>query len=64
MKTCCFGGQPKLTDMIEVTLKDPLRIKYSFGRRKLAGVIRVSPDKKQVAGLDGVYYRVDADYVR
>jgi hypothetical protein len=64
MKTCCFGGQPALTDMIEVTLKDPHRIKYSYARRKLAGVLRVSPYKKQVAGLDGVYYQLEADYVR
>jgi hypothetical protein len=64
MKTCCFGGQPELTDMIEVTLKDPERIDYSFSRRRLAGVLRVSPHKKQVAGLDGVYYQLDADYVR
>jgi hypothetical protein len=64
MKTCCFGGQPKLTDMIEVTLQDPNRINYSFARRKLAGVLRVTPYKKQVAGLDGVYYQLDAEYVR
>jgi hypothetical protein len=64
MKTCCFGGQPKLTDMIEVTLQDPQRISYSFARRKLAGVLRVTPYKKQVAGLDGVYYQLDAEYVR
>jgi hypothetical protein len=64
MKTCCFGGQPKLTDMIEVTLKDPNRIDYSFARRKLAGTLRVSPYKKPVSGLDGVYYQLEADYVR
>jgi hypothetical protein len=64
MKTCCFGGQPKLTDMIEVTLQDPQRIDYSFARRGLAGVLRVTPYKKQVAKLDGVYYQLDADYVR
>lgn len=64
MKTCCFGGQPELTDMIEVTLQDPHRVDYSFARRKLAGVLRVSPYKKSVEGLDGVYYQLDADYVR
>src|SRR5690606_36495557 len=26
---CCFGGNPKLTDRILVTLKDPLRLTYS-----------------------------------
>jgi hypothetical protein len=64
MKTCCFGGQPELTDMIEVTLQDPHRISYSFARRKLAGVLRVTPYKKHVAGLDGVYYQLDAEHVR
>lgn len=64
MKACCFGGQPELTDMIEVTLKDPLRIDYSWARRKLAGTLKVSPNKKPVSGLDGVYYQLEADYVR
>jgi hypothetical protein len=64
MKTCCFGGQPALTDMIEVTLQDPERIDYSYSRRGLAGVLRVTPYKKQVADLDGVYYQLLADYVR
>jgi hypothetical protein len=64
MGTCCFGGQPKLTDMIEVTLRDPLRIDYSLARRGLAGILKVSPEKKPVSGLDGVYYQLDADYVK
>ena len=64
MKTCCFGGQPKLTDMIEVTLSDPHRVNFSYTRRKLAGVLKVTPFKKTVTGLDGVYYQLDADYVK
>lgn len=64
MGTCCFGGQPKLTDMIEVTLQDPLRVNYSYSRRKLAGTLKVSPKKKKVSGLDGVYYQLDAVYVK
>jgi hypothetical protein len=64
MGTCCFGGQPKLTDMIEVTLQDPLRIDYSFARRSLSGTLRVSTEKKPVSGLDGVYYQLDAHDVK
>ena len=64
MGTCCFGGQPKLTDMIEVTLKDPLRIKYSYKRRRLGGVLKVDTTKKPVSGLDGVYYQLEADYLK
>jgi hypothetical protein len=62
MGTCCFGGQPKLTDMIEVTLEDPLRIEYSYKKRKLAGVLKVDTRTKPVDGLGGVYYQLTADY--
>ena len=64
MGTCCFGGQPALTDMIEVTLRDPLRAKFSFQRRKLGGILKVDGTMKEVTGLTGVYYQLDADYVR
>jgi hypothetical protein len=64
MGTCCFGGQPKLTDMVEVTLADPLRIRYSYQRRKLTGVLRVDTTLKPVSGVNGVYYQIEADSVR
>ncbi len=64
MGTCCFGGQPKLTDMIQVTLNDPLRIRYSRRLRRLGGTLRVDKIKKPLSGLDGVYYQLDADYVK
>jgi hypothetical protein len=64
LDTCCFGGQPELTDMIEVTLRDPHRISYSYTCRRLAGVFRVSPQKKEIAKLNGVYYQLDAEYVK
>ncbi len=64
MGTCCFGGQPKLTDMIEVTLRDPHRVAFAYRKRKLAGILRVDTSLKPVSGLGGVYYQLDADYVR
>jgi hypothetical protein len=63
MGTCCFGGQPKLTDMIEVTLTDPDRIKYSFQKRKLAGELLVDTQLKPVSGLGGVYFQLKAHIV-
>lgn len=60
--TCCFGGQPKLTDMIEVTLHSD-EIRYSLQMRKLAGTLHVDTRLKPVNGLGGVYYRLDADHV-
>ncbi len=62
MGTCCFGGQPKLTDMIQVTLKDPLRTKYSFTRRKFAGTFRLTASSADKLGT--VIYHLDADYAK
>ncbi len=64
MGTCCFGGQPKLTDMVEVTLRDPLRTFFERRKRRLAGTLTVDMRLKPVSGLGGVYYRLDAEYVR
>jgi hypothetical protein len=61
--TCCFGGQPALTDMIEVTLQDPLRVAYSRRRLKLHGVLSVDTRLKPVSGLNGVYYQMVVDQV-
>jgi hypothetical protein len=64
MGTCCFGGQPKVTDMITVTLRAPLRTRYNQRIRKLGGVLRVSNQVKPVAGgLNGGVYELDADYL-
>ena len=62
--TCCFGGQPKLTHMIEVTLEDPLRVEYAIRKRKLGGTLKVDTKLKPVSGLGGVYFRLKADYLR
>lgn len=65
MGTCCFGGQPKLTDMIEVEIVGDRGLRYSTRKRKLAGTFHVSKQIKPVAGgLQGGYYALEADYVR
>lgn len=61
--TCCFGGSlPKLNDMIDVTLADPLRIEYSTGVFRVAGTFRVQ--QSESPGLGQVLYSLDADYVK
>jgi hypothetical protein len=62
--TCCFGGQPALTDMVEVTLQDPLRTEFSRRKRKLGGVFKVDRELKPVSGLNGVYYQMTVDHLR
>ena len=63
MGTCCFGGNPALTDMIEVTLQPPKHIDFSWRKRKLGGILHVDTKLKPVSGLNGVYYRLDAEYL-
>jgi hypothetical protein len=60
---CCFGGQPKLTDRIQVTLKGPLSLDYSTRMRRVAGTFHVAP-RQAVDGLGGVLYHLDADYLK
>jgi len=65
MGTCCFGGQPKMTDMIEVSIVDAPGVRYSQRKRKLGGVLHVSERIRKVAGdLTGGLYELRADYVK
>jgi hypothetical protein len=62
--TCCFGGQPKLTDMVLVTLRDPHKTVYNQRKRKLSGVLKVDPVLHPVSGVTGVYYELDAESIQ
>lgn len=62
--TCCFGGQPRLTDMILVTLRDPYRTAYNQRKRKLTGQLKVDTHLKPIQGVTGVYYQMDAESIQ
>jgi hypothetical protein len=60
---CCFGGNPKITDRIQVTLNDPLRLRMEDLRlHGVAGVFHVKPSGA-VGGIGGVFYHLEADYL-
>jgi hypothetical protein len=61
--TCCFGGKPKLTDMIEVTLKYPLKLDYSPRLHKFAGVFHVQTVQSSDVS-SSVLYQLEADYLQ
>jgi hypothetical protein len=61
--TCCFGGQPPLTHMIEVTLTGDSLATKNMRKQKLAGTLHVNPHLKPVDGLQGVYYTLKADII-
>jgi hypothetical protein len=61
MGTCCFGGQPKMTDMVEVAIVgDAPAIPYSTRTVKLAGKFSVHPYGQQRLGLNNVCYQLEA----
>ncbi len=62
--TCCFGGQPKLTDMVLVTLRDPDRTAYNQRKRRLTGILSVDANLRPVEGVTGVFYQMDAEQIR
>lgn len=62
--TCCFGGQPPLTHMIEVSLKGEQYAYKSFRKQRLAGTLHVNPQMKPIDGLTGVYYQLRADILK
>ncbi len=62
--TCCFGGQPPLTHMIEVTLTGEQYATKNLRKKRLAGTLHVTPKPKHVDGLQGVYYQLRADILK
>ncbi|GIW98404.1 MAG: hypothetical protein KatS3mg111_1737 [Pirellulaceae bacterium] len=62
--TCCFGKQPPLTHMIEVTLSGDQLATKSYRKQRLAGTLYVRPQLKPVDGLTGVYYQLRADIIK
>ena len=62
--TCCFGGQPPLTHMIEVTLTGDQLATRSYRRQRLAGTLHVNSAIKPIAELTGVYYQLKADIIK
>lgn len=62
--TCCFGGQPPLTHMIEVTLVGEQYASKSMRKQRLAGTLHVNRSLKPIDGLTGVFYQLRADILK
>lgn len=64
--TCCFGGQPRSTDMIEVTLTNGQSIRAGgMSKRKLAGKFTINKFDHRAADFDNqIYYRLRVDQIR
>jgi Protein of unknown function (DUF3299) len=63
--TCCFGGQPKSSDMIDVTLADGETVKSNLLKKRLAGKFAVMGVGQTIDGFEnGIFYRFKVDQVR
>ncbi len=62
--TCCFGGQPPLTHMIEVHLSKDQYAHRNLRKKRLAGTFSVNTYLKPIEGLNGVYYQLQADILK
>ncbi len=60
--TCCFGGNPKLTDRIVVSL-DQTSMVYTKNIARVAGVFRVNVDQAP-DGVGPVFYHLDKAELR
>ncbi|MCI0361817.1 MAG: DUF3299 domain-containing protein [Planctomycetaceae bacterium] len=64
--TCCFGGDPKPTDMVEVFIPEQARrLSYTRTRVKLAGIFEVSQIASQRMQMKNpVWYHLEVYEVR
>ncbi|MBS0210645.1 MAG: DUF3299 domain-containing protein [Planctomycetes bacterium] len=59
---CCFGANPPLTHVVDVTMKDGLRMSFTTRPIALAGTFHVDTPAGAAAGQRPVY-RLDADWI-
>jgi hypothetical protein len=62
MGTCCFGGQPKPTDMILVHTTPDSRLAYGTRIVRLAGTFDIGLQPQEFAGVKDVFYQLEANY--
>lgn len=63
--TCCFGGQPRSSSMIEVTLIGTKTVRYGRTKLKLAGEFELNKSLRLKKDIDNaLFYRLRADYVK
>lgn len=63
--TCCFGGQPRSTDMIEVTLTKGQTVRAGLNKLKLAGKFTINPYAQRAVDFDNqIFYQMRVDQIR
>ncbi len=63
---CCFGGSPKITEVIAVKINSSDTVDYSYGLRRIGGTFRLNPNTAPVneKEVPQVFYEIEANHVR
>ena len=63
---CCFGGNPKITEVIAVKISSDDTVDYSYGLRRIGGTFRLNPNTAPVneKEVPQVFYEIEANHVR
>lgn len=63
---CCFGGNPKMTDVIAVSIKTDETVDYSWRVRKIGGTFRLHRNARTTNDneVPQIVYEIEADHVR
>ena len=63
---CCFGGNPKMTDVIGVSIQTDDTVDYGLGVRKIGGTFRLNKQLKRTGDdeVPAIIYEIEADHVR
>ena len=63
--TCCFGGQPDSSDMVEVTLRSGQTTTANLRKKKLAGKFMVTPAPQSMTDFENaVFYRMRVEQIK
>ena len=64
--TCCFGGNPKITDVVAIKIIGDQTVDYGYSLRRITGTFRLNQDTRRTNEKDipQVYYEIEADQVR
>ena len=63
---CCFGGNPKITEIVAVNITSDDLIDHSYFIRKIGGTFRLDSSSRRIDedGIPRVFYSIEADYIR
>jgi hypothetical protein len=66
MGTCCFGGSPKITDVIAVKIVTDQRVDYRLRRWRIGGNFKVNTTAKLMnhKSVPAVIYEIEADVIK